>query len=475
MGERAEFAVLGAGLAGPLAAIYLARAGYRVDLYERRGDPRVAGTAGGRSINLALSLRGIAALREVGLAEEVLRQAIPMRGRMLHPVSGELAFQPYSVREGEHINSVSRGGLQTILVEAAAKYASIRMFFDHKCVGIDLERAEFDLARGANGEAVRGVSDRVVAADGAFSVVRREMQRLDRFQFSQQYLEHGYKELCIPPGPGGTFRIEKNALHIWPRRSYMMIALPNIDGSFTCTLFAPWEGPNGFASLRTEADVRRYFAERFPDAVPLMPTLVEDFLGNPTGSLATMRCEPWNYRDRVALLGDAAHAVVPFYGQGMNASFEDCRVLNECVAAHRPNWERVFSDYACRRKVNTDALARLAIENFVEMRDKVGSRAFLWRKHAEHWLHKAVPWWFVPLYSMVTFSELPYAEAERRAKWQDVVLAWVLSVLFVIMFAAAGHWLLGLRMVEGASLAALVVSAWWTLRGRRQKSGLRAE
>jgi kynurenine 3-monooxygenase len=428
-----QFTVVGAGLAGALMACYLGKAGYRVDLYEKRPDPRSHDQDRGRSINLAISVRGIHALREVGLADEVLRAAIPMRGRMMHARTGELSFQPYGKDDTEVIRSVSRAGLNLALVNAAARYESVRLFFQKKCTGVDLNTGALELVDEATHAVATAECDVAIGADGAYSAVRAQMQKREGFNYRQDYLTHGYKELTIPPGPHGEFRMEKHALHIWPRRSFMLIALPNLDGSFTCTLFWPLEGPDSFAVLKTEADVRRFFDEQFPDAVPLMPSLAEDFLKNATGSLVTIRCSPWHVHDKVVLLGDAAHAVVPFLGQGMNAAFEDCTVLNECLARHAPEWETTFREYEARRKENTDTLAKLCLENFIEMRDRVGSRAFLLRKRVENFLHKLFPSWYLPLYTMVSFTRIPYAEALKRARKQDRIVAGVVGAGLILL------------------------------------------
>jgi kynurenine 3-monooxygenase len=430
--EQPRFTIVGAGLAGPLLACHLARAAYAVDLYEKRPDPRTGEQDAGRSINLALSLRGIDALRAVGLADEVLRDAIPMRGRMMHGRTGRLTFQPYGKDDSESINSVSRAGLNVTLLNAAEQHPSVRCHFRRRCTGIDLHTTRLELIDEATGEMAQLPCERVVGADGVYSAVRAAMQKHGRFDYSQEYLTHGYKELTIPPGPHGQFLLEKHALHIWPRHSFMMIALPNRDGSFTCTLFYPFEGPNSFAALRTDDDVTRLFEEAFPDAVPLMPTLEEDFRNNQTGPLVTVRCRPWHVDGRVVLLGDACHAVVPFLGQGMNAAFEDCTVLGECLKQHAPDWERAFRAFEERRKQHTDALAGLCVENFLEMRDRVSSRAFLLRKKAEVFLHRLFPLWYLPLYTLVTFTRTPYADAVRRARRQDRVVQTVLGVLLVL-------------------------------------------
>jgi kynurenine 3-monooxygenase len=277
--------------------------------------------------------------------------------------------------------------------------------------------------------------DAVIGVDGAFSAVRQSMQmQINRFEYDESYLAHGYKELTIPPAPDGSWRMEKNALHIWPRKSFMMIALPNPDGSFTCTLFWEFEGPRSFATTKTDDQVCDFFREEFPDAVPLMPTLLEDFKENPTGSLVTIRCAPWFYRDKVALVGDAAHAVVPFYGQGMNAAFEDCVVLDECLAEFPQDRQRAFTEYFSRRKENADALADLAVENFIEMRDKTASRAFRAKKKLDHFLEALLPGIYLPLYTMVTFTRIPYAQAARRARRQDrIIYASLIAVAMLIV------------------------------------------
>ena len=428
----AKFILIGSGLAGGLLATYLGRRGYEVDLYERRADPREGNLVGGRSINLAISTRGIHALKQIGIADEALRHAIPMRGRMIHDKSGALHFAPYDVDPKKCINSIGRASLNTTVIEAAQRYPNVRVHFNHKCTDVDLTEAACHLETETGNLTVRG--DAVVGVDGAFSAVRASMQRkIDNFQYNESYLAHGYKELTIPPAPDGSWRIEKNALHIWPRKSFMMIALPNPDGSFTCTLFWEFEGPRSFATTKTDAEVLRFFSEEFPDAVPLMPTLLEDFKDNPTGSLVTIRCAPWYYRDRVCLLGDAAHAVVPFYGQGMNAAFEDCVVLDECLEKFANDRESAFAEYFSRRKGNADALADLALGNFIEMRDKTASRTFRAKKRLDHLLEAALPGVYLPLYTMVTFSRIPYAQAARRARLQDRIIYSIFAALTLVL------------------------------------------
>src|SRR5229473_3509178 len=349
MGTR--FTLIGSGLAGGLLAAYLGRRGYDVDLYERRADPRAGNFVGGRSINLALSTRGIHALQRLGIADEVLRHAIPMRGRMIHDKSGNLDFAPYDCDPNNYINSIGRAALNTTVIEAAQRYPNVRVHFNHKCIGVDIGSATAHLFNTSTNQPLSASADSIIGVDGAFSAVRASMQlKIDNFQYDENYLAHGYKELTIPPGPNGSWQMEKNALHIWPRKSFMTIALPNPDGSFTCTLFWEFEGPRSFATTKTDDEIRRFFNEEFPDAVRLMPNLLDDFRNNPTGSLVTIRCAPWFYKDRVALVGDAAHAVVPFYGQGMNAAFEDCVVLDECLEKFPNDRQRAFAEYFRRRK-----------------------------------------------------------------------------------------------------------------------------
>src|SRR5438445_2631935 len=419
-----KFVLIGSGLAGGLLAAYLGRRGYDVDLYERRADPREGNIVGGRSINLALSTRGIYALEQLGIADEVLRHAIPMRGRMIHDKSGVLHFSPYDRDPNKFINSIGRAALNTTVIQAAQRNPSVRVHFNHRCTDVDLDSTTANLvpswveaavsAANCDHQIIRARADAVIGVDGAFSAVRQSMEKkIAGFEYDESYLAHGYKELTIPPAADGSWRMEKEVLHIWPRKSFMMIALPNPDGSFTCTLFWEFEGPRSFATTKTDDAICRFFDEEFPDAVPLMPSLLDDFKTNPTGSLVTIRCAPWFYKDKVALVGDAAHAVVPFYGQGMNAAFEDCVVLDECLAEFPDNRERAFAEYFSRRKENADALADLAVENFVEMRDKTASRTFRAKKKLDHLLEAALPGIYLRHYTMVTFTRISSSEPAR--------------------------------------------------------------
>src|SRR3954454_25356052 len=433
-----KFTLIGSGLAGGLLAAFLGRRGYDVELFERRADPRAGNFVGGRSINLALSTRGTHALEQLSIADQVLAQAIPMRGRLIHDKDGALHFAPYDRDPSKFINSIGRASLNTVVIEAAQRYSNVRVQFNHRCTEVDLETPTAHLLNTETNAVVHSSADAVIGVDGAFSAVRQSMQKkLDRFEYDESYLAHGYKELTIPPGSDGRWQMEKEALHIWPRKSFMMIALPNPDGSFTCTLFWEFEGPRSFTNTKTDNEINRFFEEEFPDALPLMPSLLDDFKTNPIGSLVTVRCAPWFYKDKVALLGDAAHAVVPFYGQGMNAAFEDCVVLDQCLMKFPQNRERAFVEYFARRKENADALADLAVQNFIEMRDKTASKPFRMKKKLDHFLEAALPGIYLPLYTMVTFTSIPYAQAARRARIQDAVIyAGLFLLALIIGFSA---------------------------------------
>jgi kynurenine 3-monooxygenase len=417
--SKQKVIIIGAGLSGSLLAIYLAKKGIEADVYESRGDMRKTGMSAGRSINLALSDRGIAALREVGMDEYMLAEAVPMFGRMIHAVDGQTKLLPYSGREGEYINSVSRSGLNVALINEAEKYSGVNFHFNQRCIDFDANSGEVLFEKGNTVK-----SDTLIATDGAGSVIRDEMLHggVQRFDFSQKWLEHGYKELHIPPNENGDFIIEKNALHIWARRSFLMIALPNFDRSFTCTLFLAHTGENSFEQLTDEKSLLEFFQTNFSDVIPLMPTLLEDFFTNPIGNLGTIKCFPWNVGGKSLLLGDSAHAVVPFYGQGMNCSFEDCRVLNQLIETHGTDWETVFTEYGKQRKENTDAIAEMAVENFYEMRDAVADPVFVRKRELETKLEHTFPDYFSK-YSMVTFREdLPYSIAKQKGNAQDKLL-----------------------------------------------------
>jgi kynurenine 3-monooxygenase len=425
--------IVGAGLAGALLACYFGRAGRPAHVYEKRPDPRLGPGERGRSINLALSVRGLDALRGIGLADEVIGQSVLMRGRMIHARDGQLTFQRYGKDDTEALHSVSRAGLNRLLVEAAARHDGVRFFFGQRCRGLTADAAGVEVID-AKQQVVAVPAAAIIGADGAYSAVRAWMQKREGFNYTQEYLTHGYKELTIPAGADGSYRLEKHALHIWPRGTFMMIALPNLDGSFTCTLFWPFEGPNSFAALTSEADVLAFFREQFADAVPLLPALAEEFLQSPTGSLVTIRCQPWR-TGRALLVGDACHAVVPFLGQGMNAAFEDCSVLVPCLEEMDWNWMAAATRYEALRKIHTDALAELCVENFIEMRDRVASPWFRLKKRVGVLLHALFPHLYLPLYTMIEFTRIPYAEAVQRARWQNRVVAGIAALVGVAILA----------------------------------------
>ncbi len=442
-------AVVGGGLAGSLMAVALADRGYKVDVYERRADMRLHDDGGGRSINLALSERGLSALRSVGLEERARALCIPMRGRMIHTVDGQTHLQPYG-QEDQYINSISRKLLNELLMDAAQARGQVAFHFEQRCDGYDPETGALHLHDLKQDRSYSAHPQVILGADGAGSPVRQAMQRhVTRFNMALEYLPHGYKELSIPPGPDGRHQLEPNALHIWPRSDFMMIALPNLDGSFTCTLFLAFEGDaQCFAKLQTPDDVEAFFHAHFGDARPLMTTLHEDFFKNPTGSLGTVRCAPYHHADLALILGDAAHAIVPFYGQGMNAAFEDCEVLASLIDAYGGRWGEVLPRFTQARKANADAIADLAMYNYVEMRHLVRSRAYVARKKLDQALHRLAPTAWVPLYTMVSFTTIPYAEARARAARQDAVVeragraalgAAVLGVSALVLSALLGR------------------------------------
>ncbi|MBL7802362.1 MAG: FAD-dependent monooxygenase [Saprospiraceae bacterium] len=418
--------VVGAGLVGSLWAVFLARRGYQVKVFERRPDMRAAGYSGGRSINLAMSERGWKAIERAGIREKIEPVAIPMPGRMIHNLGGELAYQPYG-KTGEAIYSVSRGGLNLELLSIAGSFPNVEFFFEHRCVEVDLQNPLITFEDLRSGEIKTLEAPLIFGTDGAFSAVRYALQRTDRFDYRQRYLEHGYKELTIPPAADGSHRMDPNALHIWPRGNFMLIALPNADGTFTCTLFLPFEGEVAFEHLGSDEAVLGFFQQYFPDAVPLMPTLLEDFRTNPTSSLMTLQCAPWQWQNRILLLGDSAHAIVPFYGQGMNAGFEDCTILDGMYETYGGDWSRMIPDFARQRKPDGDAIAELALRNFIEMRDLVGDPRFLLRKKIAARLHERHPD-FLPVYSMVTFSNTPYHLALREDDAQNRLFERILAI-----------------------------------------------
>lgn len=430
--------IAGGGLTGALAALMLARDGHRVSLYERRGDIRDAKIVHGRSINLAISTRGLTALERVGLRQAVLDMAVPMRGRRMHGKDNSTTFQPYSANEDENIYSISRGGLNRFLIEQAAAEENVTLFFQHRCMGVDPRSGVVTFIDDESGETKEISGDLVIGADGAYSAVRQTLMVGDLFDFSQDYLSHGYMELYIPAAEGGDFSMQKNALHIWPRGHFMMIALPNDDGSFTGTLFWPNKGDAAFSNLKDADQVKRYFEEWFPDVPGLVPDLEQQYLSATPSSLVTIRCQPWVV-GKTVLVGDAAHAIVPFYGQGMNAGFEDVRILCEEIESHPEDLEEALQSYQELRVENGNAIADLALANFHEMQDHVAKPLFLLNKKFSNLLQKLFPGWYRSLYSMVSFSNTPYSEAIRISRSQEQAIR-VVFPLMMMLIAAAIVW-----------------------------------
>lgn len=430
METKNSLALIGAGLAGSLLGIYLARRNFQVDIYERRPDMRTTDVGGGRSINLALSARGIHALQEVGIVDRIMRVAISMRGRLIHPVEGDLVFQSYGKDETEVIYAISRAELNKTLLTVAEKYSNLRLHFGMRCTGFGFERGELHLVNELTGEHMVPMHRTVIGTDGSASALRNALTAASLAGFTIEELDYGYKELTIPPSSAGKHRIEKNALHIWPRTTYMLIALPNIDGSFTCTFFFPHAGRESFQTLDTEEKVMTFFSKNFPDVVPLMPDLTGEFFEKPTGSMVTIKGSPWHVDGKLLLLGDAAHAIVPFFGQGMNCAFEDCyhfaklvdRQMSYGRSVEKVVWAEAFREFDRLRKKDTDAIADLAVENFVEMRDLVAHAKFQLKKKVERILEEKYPGLFVPKYTMVTFRRVPYSVARSRGIIQEEIL-----------------------------------------------------
>ena len=419
--EKLSFAILGAGLAGSLSAIYLARRGASVTLFERRSDPRTTRTEAGRSINLALANRGIRALQEVGLHAHIQALTLPMRGRMLHEIGADPVLQPYGKDDSEVIYSISRAGLNALLLNQAEAHG-VDIRFEHRTEAIDLATGRVALTD-PSGDLMEVSGQPIIAADGGGSVVRRALGEQPGAVNREEMSSHGYKELTIPADADGDFQLDPNALHIWPRGGFMMIALPNLDGSFTVTLFMAHDGEHSFNALRTPVQVRAFFDRWFPSAVPLIEDLETAYFDNPTGQLGTVRCAPWHARDKAVLIGDAAHAIVPFHGQGMNCAFEDCYELDRCLfELPELSLAERFAEFERRRRPNANAIADMAIENYIEMRESVRDPYFHLKKTLAFELERRFPGRFVPRYSMVMFHHIPYAEAQRRGVIQQTIL-----------------------------------------------------
>jgi len=431
MQNKEQILIIGAGLCGSLLALRLAQRGYHIKLVEKRPDLRKVDQDAGRSINLALSDRGLRGLRMAGVEKQAQELCIPMHGRMIHPVNEDPFLTRYSGRTHEYINSVSRPGLNMLLLDAVEKLPNVELYFEHGCQKVDLFNASAQFKDYRNDKEVELTADLLFGTDGAGSVVRKAMfqQRDFLFSYSQNWLTHGYKEISIPPKEDGGFKIDKNALHIWPRGEDMLIALPNLDGSFTVTLFLPYSNSDYcFDNLTNPEKVQEYFKKEYPDAVALMPDLSKEFFENPTGPLGTIKCAPWTSHGRTLLMGDAAHAIVPFYGQGMNASFEDVVVLDEVIGQHQGNWPAIFEAYEKERKKDTDAIADLAVDNFFEMKEHTANPLFQEKRKLELQLEIEFPDKYNSKYSLVTFNEeLPYSEAMKRGRAQDKAILNLLS------------------------------------------------
>lgn len=420
-----KIAIVGSGLVGTLLAIYLKKLGHTVHVFDRSPDIRTVEFSG-RSINLVMSNRGWKAMKDVGLEEEIQKIGIPVDKRGIHLKDGTFTTQYYG-KEGEAIFSLSRGVLNRRMIDLAEE-AGAEFFFNRKIWDVSLATATLFEGETEQGEWTELKYDMVFGADGAFSRIRHRMQRQSMFDYSQEFMKLGYKELHIPANSDGTHKIDKNSLHIWPRGNFMLMALSNLDGSFTCTLFMPFEGENSFEQLKDEPTLVDFFANYFPDTKDVIPDLIRDFFKNPTSYLAIMKCYPWTYEDKVALIGDSAHAIVPFYGHGMNAGFEDITILNEMISKYGDDWKTIFSEYQKSRKPNADAIAELSRRNFVEMSSKTADEKFLLQKKIEKWFSDKHPDKWLPLYSRVTFSLQPYSEALAIGDFQNKIMEDVLKI-----------------------------------------------
>ena len=423
-----DVVIVGAGLVGSLWAVYLSKAGYKVTIYERRPDIRKAEISAGKSINLALSNRGWKALDAVGVGDEIRKIAIPMYGRVMHDLEGNLTSQPYG-KEGQAIFSVSRGKVNATMMDIAENHGNATIHYNQNCKHVDLQNNVLTFENTVTGEISTVKADLIFAADGAFSAIRyNAMQKLDRFNYSQNFIEDGYREILLPANEDGSYKMDKNALHIWPRGRFMLIALANEDGSFTCTLFMPHENDQySFDKLTSKEAVEDFFKTIFPDFYEMMPDIADEWEKHPLSNLAIVRCYPWTSH-KTALMGDAAHATVPFYGQGMNAGFEDCTVMNDLMLKHKHNWDEIFKEYSVVRKPDGDALQDLSLYNYHVMRDYVADPKFLLRKKIEAKFADLYPNKWMPLYSQVTFSEIRYSEALKQGKKQDLIMDQIMEI-----------------------------------------------
>ena len=419
--------VIGSGLVGSLWTIYLLKAGYKVKVIERRSDMRKATMSAGKSINLAMSTRGWKALDEMGIGDEIRKISIPMFGRTMHPLSGSTTYQPYGINN-QAIYSVSRGEINCKLMDIAEQKGNVEFFFNEECINADLKEGIVKLKNSETGNITELKSDVVFATDGAFSAIRyNAMQKLDRFSYSQNYIEDGYREILLPANPDGSFKLDKNTLHIWPRGRFMLIALPNFDGSYTCTLFMPFDGhEHCFNKLTSKEKVEEFFKNVFPDFFEMMPNVADAWENHPLSSLAIIRCYPW-FHGKVMLMGDAAHATVPFFGQGMNCGFEDCSVMWELMQKHKDDWSKIGEEYQVLRKPNGDAVQDLSVNNYLVMRNKVADPDFLLLQKIERRISELYPDKYFPLYTMVSFTNIEYKTALEKGNAQEATIKELIS------------------------------------------------
>ncbi|HZI20306.1 MAG TPA: NAD(P)/FAD-dependent oxidoreductase [Pyrinomonadaceae bacterium] len=440
---RRKIVIVGAGASGPVMAVFLARRGHEVEVYERRPDMRRQGCAAGKSVNITLAERGLRVLKAAGVPfDELMRRTVPLKGRMVHTGGGRLKFQAYGQTDSEVIYSVMRNDVNVLLLDLLDRQPGVKLFFGHSCVGLDRQDGAITFREVETGEERRVKADVIIGADGTFSAVRRHMQRGVRADYTQMFLEAGYRELRIPAAPDGSYKVDPNVLHVWPRGECLLLAMANADGTFTCTCILPFEGERSFQALDTEERVMEFFRANFSDAVPLIPHLAEQFMQARTAEFITTTTSRWYYEDKVVILGDACHTVTPFYGQGMNAALEDCIALDQCIGKHGDDWRAAFAEFQAVRKRHTDVLAELSVRNYYELCDKARMPRVALQKKIDFALHRLFPNRWVPLYTMISHSMTPYADAVERARRQQRLLTFCgVTALLDLVTASAGLWL----------------------------------